>query len=265
MKTTIYYFTGTGNSLATARRLAKNLGEDCELQGIAGLVNQDKITPGAYRLGIVFPIYFMGLPKIVEDFVSKLDLSKTKYTFGVVTIGNPISNTKMVLNQLKTTLEKNGNTLDAGYNVRFVDNYSVMLKIPPMEKQLVINESAMKKVDTIGLKVLAEEKGIENGNPLLSWFIGGMYKKWRKNLPEVNKKFYVLDSCNSCKICEKICPVANISFNNEKPSWNGNCQECLACLHFCPQNAIHRNKKTESNPQYKFAGTSTADIINQKR
>src|SRR5665647_2173411 len=56
MKTIIYYFTGTGNSLAVAKKIAAVLG-DCELVPIALLQSTTgEITPAADRVGIVNPM-----------------------------------------------------------------------------------------------------------------------------------------------------------------------------------------------------------------
>ncbi len=66
MKTIIYYFTGTGNSLAVAKKIAAVLG-DCDLVPIASLQSTTAdITPAADRVGIVNPVYFAGLPVMVS-------------------------------------------------------------------------------------------------------------------------------------------------------------------------------------------------------
>jgi len=71
IKTIIYYFTGTGNSLAAAKSICTHLG-DCELVSIASLAGTSgEIQPGADRVGIVCPVYDFGLPSIVAEFVQK--------------------------------------------------------------------------------------------------------------------------------------------------------------------------------------------------
>jgi flavodoxin len=58
MKTIIYYFTGTGNSLIVARKIAAVLG-DCELIPFASQrTTRADIVPHAERVGIVCPVYF---------------------------------------------------------------------------------------------------------------------------------------------------------------------------------------------------------------
>ncbi len=74
MKTIIYYFTGTGNSLAAAKKIAALLG-DCELVPIASLQDiPGAITTEADRIGIVCPVYDAGIPVIVAEFAGRLNL-----------------------------------------------------------------------------------------------------------------------------------------------------------------------------------------------
>ena len=85
MKTIVYYFTGTGNSLAAAKAICVRLG-DCELVSIPALAGSPaEIIPGADRVGIVCPVYDFGLPSIVAEFAERLDLSGTGYCFAVLT------------------------------------------------------------------------------------------------------------------------------------------------------------------------------------
>ena len=87
MKTIIYYFTGTGNSLAAAKKIAAAL-KDCELVPIASLQDTPgKIVPAADRVGIVCPVYDAGIPVIVKEFAERLDIGAVPYAFGIVTLG----------------------------------------------------------------------------------------------------------------------------------------------------------------------------------
>jgi len=64
MKTTIYYFTGTGNSLNIAKNLSEKL-DKCELVPIAKVWEDDHLASSAEKVGFIFPLYYAGLPKIV--------------------------------------------------------------------------------------------------------------------------------------------------------------------------------------------------------
>src|SRR5512145_2970545 len=133
MKTIIYYFTGTGNSLAAAKKIAAGLG-DCDLVPIASLQNTaGEITPAADRVGIICPVYDAGIPLIVAEFAGRLNLSRSGYTFAVVTLGRiGIS----ALHQLDGILAKNrGQHLDAAFAVPMPGNFPPVGKIASREKQ----------------------------------------------------------------------------------------------------------------------------------
>jgi len=126
MKTTVYYFTGTGNSLAAAEGLSRALG-DCEIVPIArARETGGTVKPGADRIGIVCPVYFFGLPALVADFAARLNPGGVSYLFAVVTMGG--SGGSAALQQLDGILQKGpgGRGLDAGFMVRMPGNYILM-------------------------------------------------------------------------------------------------------------------------------------------
>ena len=56
MKTILFYFSATGNSLTTAWMLAKEWNE-CELVPLASLNTQEEIVVQADTIGFIFPRY----------------------------------------------------------------------------------------------------------------------------------------------------------------------------------------------------------------
>ena len=83
MLTKIFYFTGTGNSLAVARNIADELG-NTELISISKVINEN-VSPDAPKIGLVFPVYMWGIPNMVVDFVNKLHITEDQYIFAVAT------------------------------------------------------------------------------------------------------------------------------------------------------------------------------------
>jgi Pyruvate/2-oxoacid:ferredoxin oxidoreductase delta subunit len=62
-------------------------------------------------------------------------------------------------------------------------------------------------------------------------------KTWEV-IADTGKRFEVdEDECDGCGICEKLCPVGNITMD-DLPRFGGACQSCMRCISFCPKGAI---------------------------
>ena len=123
----IYYFSGTGNSYAVAKKLAEALGE--ELTDIAEAVkagNYKHTMLQGERLGFVFPVYAWAPPQTVTDFVKNLELyySGDPYLFAVCTCG---SSAGEAIDLLGKALQENGLTLDSGFSVVMPDSLRCFL------------------------------------------------------------------------------------------------------------------------------------------
>lgn len=114
MKTTLYYFTGTGNSLWFAKQLQSHIAE-CEIRSIAKAIDKDDLTIPEGRVGIVTPLYFCGLPEIVMRFIKESDLSKAEYIFIAFTHGGPAFVEGGGVEQTESLLAQKGIKLNASF------------------------------------------------------------------------------------------------------------------------------------------------------
>ena len=146
MKTTIYYFSGTGNSLKIARDIAEKL-EECELVPIAKVWQQDQLASLTEKVGFVFPLYYAGLPKIVYDFLSKIELFKSNYFFAVITYAGDINTTP--LQQIETILNAKSKTLSAGFYIVMPNNYIIGYSIHSEARQKDFFEEAIKNIESL--------------------------------------------------------------------------------------------------------------------
>ena len=264
MKTIIYYFTGTGNSLAVAKKLAAAIG-DCDLVPIASLrkTNGD-IIPRAERIGIVCPLYFSGLPLMVAGFAERLDLSHVEYAFSVITLGGPGG--ASALRQLDTILRKRQDRgLDAGFSVTMPGNYILMYSSPAGKKQEEILAMAEEQVGSITGPVARCEKR-ELPSSFVSSLLHTLFYSWFTSHAHTDdKKFTVNDKCTSCGTCVAICPADNIELVEGKPVWKHHCELCCGCIHNCPVEAIQAGARTEKRLRYRNPSVTIAELKgNQK-
>ena len=64
--------------------------------------------------------------------------------------------------------------------------------------------------------------------------------------------FQADDTCIGCGQCVKNCPKNNIALENGKPIWGNQCTHCMACICYCPTEAIEYGKKSIGKPRYHF-------------
>lgn len=248
MRTTIFYFTGTGNSLKVAKDIAARLG-DAKLVPVAKAV-KGSIDLSADRIGIVFPVYMWGMPSLVVEFVKRMKAGSDKYIFAAATYGGWPAGTLL---QLAELLNKRGMKLSAGFGVRMPGNYTPMYGARSAGVQHKQFDAASGKVKIISEIVKNGGKHKPEANNFLvnALFSNLFYKVSMPKIHTMDKPFNVLDNCNSCGICHKVCPVENIKLVNRKPVWQGKCEQCLACLQWCPVEAIQYGKKTIGRKRYR--------------
>ncbi|MBA3051742.1 MAG: EFR1 family ferrodoxin [Candidatus Omnitrophota bacterium] len=269
MKTIIYYFSGTGNSLKIACDLALLLADTeffTDRTEVFSMARAGEADVSADRIGLVFPVYMFGLPLIVSDFVEKLAAAddarlgeSDKYIFAVATHGGgPGGALKMLYNKMK----KRGLPLDAAFSVAMPGNYTPLYGAPDDDKQKALFEKAGEKVREISARVLSgEREKFEFSNCFINAASSLVHGLMSSRIPGMDKKFYADEKCNACAICEKVCPVENIKMLKGKPSWNHKCQQCMACLQWCPKEAIQYAKATRGRRRYHHPEIKLNEII----
>ena len=210
-------------------------------------------------------MYYWALPKIVYDFIEKIDLSNTKYIFAVATMGG--FSRQYVAPLLIELLKPKNKELDAAYNLRiFSNNIWGSKRINPvpstkekMEKRIKNAELKLEKIAEI---IRNNQKGkVKEGS---IYPMKNSYFSFIKEVNTMDEKYYTDENCNGCGICQKICPVDNIKLVNEKPEWQHKCQMCTGCLHYCPEKAIQWGEYTVGRDRYNHPYIKLKELINQK-
>ncbi len=262
MKTTIYYFTGTGNSQWAAAALGEELGETEIVSIPVVMKNEGAIRAPPGRVGIVAPVYYGGLPAVVVQFLERLDLSGAEYTFAVITCG--VSPHRSLL-QAKAMLEKNGCTLSLGRGLKVVNNFVPVFSVPDTEGVEKKLGAARARLSAIGSEIRAGGSGIDTGIPGFSHVISIFgYPGFLRSHGRKDTDFRVDETCTKCGTCAKVCPVQNIVMNENGPVWQHWCEFCFACLHYCPAEAIQYGRGTKGKKRYHHPDVNVQAMIRNR-
>lgn len=249
----IYYFSGTGNSLAVAQSIAAKTGQEISNHLIATPEGStDEVA------GFVCPVYAWGIPRhfkgIIREWmrmISTKKITKPEYIFMVLTCGDDIGMTDREMSRL---LKEGGHNLDACFSIAMPNTYVCLpgFDIDPADLQQHKLQTAKGRIQEIVGHIIQRKRGLTDVvrgiipriksyvlRPLFNTFLTG------------DKHFLATNDCIGCGLCQRICPLQNITNSSAgKPQWNGNCADCLRCYHLCPKHAIHYAGRTHTKGQY---------------
>lgn len=262
MDTDIFHFTATGNSLHMARRIAGRLGES-RLRSIPEALRAGSTTTRARRVGIVFPVYAWGVPRIVEEFVSRMEAVDTRYIFAVATC---VAIPGRAVAQLGDLLSERGLRLDAGFVV--TAPRSSLMRLNFLDRIVIALErgreryrGAEERIEEIATALL---EGRRHAPETSSWLVdrfGAMVHGMAlKTFRTMDGNFQVGDACKGCGTCARVCPRGNIALDGTRPSFRHDCEFCHACVQWCPSFAIRHPGFDQEPNQYRHPGIRVSDI-----
>ena len=264
MSTELYHSSGTGNSLAIARDVAGKTGG--RLISIPSLMDRKSLRVDADVMVVVFPVQHGAPPLIVERFVRKLTGLEDRYLVGICTYGDSPG---LAIEYLAKALESRDGNLVAGFAVHMPHNYitpsfalrgflsSFVLREIADQKQQALLADSKKRIDAISEFVNARktgtfETGSRRSTRLSNWL--GLEERlgkrvWLKvagvveptELPFLESRqlmdhgFHCDQKCSGCGVCSRICPARDIEIVDAKPAWHHRCEQCFACLQWCPE------------------------------
>lgn len=261
MKTVIFYFTGTGNTMYVSDYLAMCLNENNIVTQSLYIVditqNQiDKLIDENDIIFLAYPIYGSDMPENMKSFIDKMPNGNSK-KIGVICTQFAFSGdgASIMFRQLKHKgynqrwsyqINMPNNLCVKGSPLKQSDDYNVHEK-----KHLI---KARKKIDKICHHIIENKKRVLDNtifHKALALTQRPYYKKfgrehYAKNL-NVN-----MDKCIKCGLCAKNCPNQVISMDIDGIHFNDrdNCTVCLRCLNFCNESAITYNGNVKE-PLYK--------------
>lgn len=231
-----YYFSGTGNTMLAAHRMAEVFRENgCNVNlhrieySDASNINKDNV------IGLGFPVAIFSTYNLVWNFIKSLPEVNGTEIFMMDTLGGGSGG---IVGPLRHLLEKKG-----------------YKPIGSCEIPMPINIFYIQDEETNRKKIA---KGLKKAEKYAKSIIQGK-SKWKRvpvfsdamnivsitglmlTATNVHQKYLKLKSsrelCNQCGICSDICPVSNIVMD-DYPVTGNKCEYCMRCVSTCPRGAI---------------------------
>ena len=257
MKTAIYCFSGTGNNLMIAKRLAALIGET-DIFPIR-VLKDNKTIPTEYDwVGFVTPAYYSHVPPLVQEAMKHLTFSNHQKIFTIVGCG---INRGAAHQDLREALKRSNKQAQLEYMIAMPGSYIISYGGFPDWGVKAMTSLANRKIDKIAKDIL------NNRQKSVSKY-GLFYKeKYEKALKEkidsysdICQQYTVSKACIKCKTCIDVCPNRNISLQDDKIIFGNNCQQCMACIQWCPKKAIDYKGLTHERKHYHNPYTAVKDI-----
>ena len=256
--TKIYHFSGTGNSLWSAKKIAqiikeRNPRETCELINIGTEAQKSEIIVEADTVVLVFPSYAYGLPLIVSRF-AKSAAFKTPYLAAFVTYGTSPGGT---LGALRRIVKKKGIAKLYFGRIPAAENYLAMFGAQTAET--THKRAAMQEKATEAAAQCVIER-LENKVSTLRIFSAFVWTLFSLGAKIFYKSYKVSADCNGCGVCAKTCPVNAIAIKDGKPVFTSKCENCQGCVDMCPLRAIQFGRVKWGSPGYRHPQITIDDL-----
>ena len=245
----VFCFSGTGNSRYIANRIAAAL-QDNLVDLNAKIKSNDHIPVQTGRSVIVVaPTYAWRIPRVVSDWLTQTALIGAKRIWFVMDCGGEIGNAA----KYNRRLAAQKRLRDMGTaQIVMPENYIALFNTPqPAAAEKIVHRAEPKIADVIAC-IRAAQPFPAPRNNLYDRFMSGpvnpiFYRSFVKS-----DDFQASDSCIGCGQCVQKCPLNNIRLTDGKPLWGSACTHCMACICYCPTEAISYGKKSAGKPHYHF-------------
>jgi len=251
---TVFYFSATGNSLSVAKKIGSIISSiPQELHDMKEKGSDHIIATDSDAVGIVFPVYFGRLPRPVKEFIECLK-TDAPYVFAVMTYGEIAG---CAASDFVRTARRSGLSPAYVRTLKMVDNnfsvVNVEKQVRTQGRKHIAGHLSEIVYDIRHRRRFVERPGIIDR---ITSFVED-----RMTAEDAPRRFSVETyKCTGCGICAKVCPMANLSMTDGRPTWGDNCLKCTACYHNCPQEAI-RYRGEKSRYTYRNSDVSLEEII----
>lgn len=245
----VLYFSGTGNSRYAAQRIAAALGDELLSMNDRIKAEDTSSVKTDERLVIVTPTYAWRIPRLVENWLRRTEFPGARQAWFVMTCGGEIGNAAKYNHAI--CREKQLAYMGTAQIV-MPENYIAMFNAPQAEEARQIVAKAEPDIDRAISAITGGQAFPPPRNNLYGRFMSGSVNPIFYSFFVKSKAFAASNACTGCGQCVRLCPTNNITVQNGRPVWGGDCTHCMACICHCPAEAIEYGKKSTGKPRYHF-------------
>lgn len=245
----IFCFSGTGNSRYIAQRIAEAL-QKTVIDLNARIKDNDTTTVDTGSdVIMVTPTYAWRIPKIVSEWMAKTKWTGAKRIWFVMDCGSEIGNAAKYNRSLAE--QKQLHYMGTA-QIIMPENYIAMFNAPQSDKAREIVAKAEPDIDRAIAAIRESRAFAPTRRNLYDRFMSGPVNPVFYACVVKAKAFTVSDACVGCGRCARRCPTNSITLRGGKPVWGKGCTHCMACICYCPAEAIEYGKKSLGKPRYHF-------------
>ncbi|HSW10171.1 MAG TPA: EFR1 family ferrodoxin [Bacillota bacterium] len=240
MRAALYYFSGTGNTWRTANLYAAGLqrsGWETEVMAVEAAL-RDGLMPAADCLGLGFPVYAFGPPRVVDRFLPTLPPGRGRPAFVWAVAGGIVGGaTAIVCDRLEAN----------GYRVVHERAYAVPenghWRWSKPAVAAMAKERAWSRIEAL-VACAADElatgrvRRARPGHVRRGLMSGGMWRWYMRSCAHAGRYIGVTAACRSCGLCAAACPTSAMPANPLAHRVGSECTFCLRCASICPRQAV---------------------------
>ncbi len=232
----IYVFTGTGNTLIAANKIAEVFDKNSYN---ATVYRMENVSPKDVNLnstiGIGFTVAFWNTYPFVRRWINELPDGNGAEIFLFNTMGD--SSFGMIYHIAKILKNKNYKII-AAKGFLMPNNFLLVQGDKSNEKK---KNKTLLKIEDFAKDIIDEKEYVSKAGFFtaaafkISSFV--VLKLWNTKLAKKIMKFKINKKCNKCGVCANLCPVENIEIK-DTVTFKDKCLFCLRCVSYCPQQAL---------------------------
>ena len=263
-KRLLFFFSATGNSLYIARQIG---GEEATLLSISQEIHNENPVYEAKEIGFVCPVYCFIPPAIVQVFIARSTF-KADYFFTVGTYG---AHSTIFPEFVENFAREHGVQMNYISTIQMVDTY-----LPFFDAAREMADPKLQRIPeriaTVSAEINSRKDYIQPVTQQDRMICEGYYRSSRRDrqrptVTRSEKIVFATDACIGCGICTGVCPHGSWKVIDGHGVPEGDCENCLACVHNCPQKAISiiptppEPQEPNRNARYRNPNVTIADLI----